>query len=96
MGGHFCSECSIIVYWRRTGYRATGIPTATSPPSEILRSAMPPSGWEAKRAGNTYAGYRMLVAQEYAQEAIVNRQRAVARVIEKAQRPELVHVMTDP
>ena len=38
----------------------------------------------------------MLFAQNHAQEAIVNRQRAVARVIDKAQRPELVHEVTDP
>jgi hypothetical protein len=37
-----------------------------------------------------------LVVQDHGQEAIVNRQRAVARVIDKAQRPELVHEMTDP
>ena len=57
---------------------------------------MPRSGWEAKRAGNTYAGYRMLVAQDHAQEAIVNRQRALARVIDKSQCAELVHEMADP
>ena len=34
--------------------------------------------------------------QDYAQETTVNRQRAVVRVIDKAQRPELVHEMTDP
>ena len=34
--------------------------------------------------------------QDYAQEATVNRQRAVPRVIDKAQRPELVHEVTDP
>jgi hypothetical protein len=38
----------------------------------------------------------MLFAQDYAQEAIVNRQPAVARVIDKAQRPEFVHEMADP
>ena len=38
----------------------------------------------------------MLVVQDHAHEAIVNRQRAVARIINKAQRPELVHEMTDP
>jgi hypothetical protein len=48
------------------GYRATGIPNAASPPSEILRSAMPRSGWEAKRAGYTYFGYTGLVAQDHA------------------------------
>ena len=37
-----------------------------------------------------------LFAQDHAQESIVNGQRAVARVIDKAQRPELVHEMTDP
>ena len=37
-----------------------------------------------------------LVVQDHGQEAIVNRQRAVASVIDKAQRPELVHEMTDP
>ena len=37
-----------------------------------------------------------LVAQDHAQEAIVNRQRAAARVIDKAQRPELVHEVTHP
>jgi len=37
-----------------------------------------------------------LFVQDYAKEATVNRQRAVARVIDKAQRPELVHEMTDP
>ena len=38
----------------------------------------------------------MLFAQDHAQEAIANRQRAVVRVIDKAQRPELVHEITDP
>ena len=38
----------------------------------------------------------MLFAQDHAQEAIVNRQRAVVRVIDKAQRPELVQEITDP
>ena len=38
----------------------------------------------------------MLFAQDHAQKAIVNRQRAVVRVIDKAQRPELVHEITDP
>ena len=37
-----------------------------------------------------------LFAQDHTQEAIVNRQRAIHRVIDKAQRPELVHEMTDP
>ena len=37
-----------------------------------------------------------LFVQDYAKEATVYRQRAVARVIDKAQRPELVHEMTDP
>ena len=37
-----------------------------------------------------------LVAQDHAQEAAVNRQRAAARVINEAQRPELVHEMADP
>jgi hypothetical protein len=53
---------------------------------------MPCSGWET----NTDVGYSMLFAQDHAQEAIVNRQPAVARVIDKAQRPEFVHEMTDP
>ena len=39
---------------------------------------------------------RALIVQDHAQEATVNRQRAAARVIDKAQRPELVHEMTDP
>ena len=34
--------------------------------------------------------------QDYVQEAIVNGQRAVARIIDKAQCAELVHEMTDP
>ena len=38
----------------------------------------------------------MLFAQNHAQESVVNRQRAIGRVIDKAQRPELVHEMTDP
>ena len=37
-----------------------------------------------------------LVAQDHAQEATVNRQRAAARVINEAQRQELVHEMADP
>ena len=37
-----------------------------------------------------------LFVQDYAKEATVYRQRAVARVIDKAQRPELVHEMTNP
>ena len=71
---------------------ATGILTASSSANAILHSAMPRSGWET----NTNVGYSMLFAQDHAQEAIVNRQRAVARVIDKAQRPEFVHEMTDP
>jgi len=73
------------------GFRAPGLPTASSPTSGILRSAMPRSGWE----NNTDIGYSMLFAQDHAQEAIVNRQPPVARVIDKAQRPEFVHEMTD-
>ena len=57
---------------------------------------MPRLGWEAKRAGNSYAGYSMLVAQDHAQEATVNRQCAAARVIDKTELAELVHEMTDP
>jgi hypothetical protein len=72
--------------------RATGIPTASNRPSGILRPAIPCSGWET----NTDVGYSMLFAQDHAQEAIVNRQPAGARVIDKAQRPEFVHEMTDP
>ena len=37
-----------------------------------------------------------LVIQDHAQEAAVNRQRAASRVIDKAQRPELVHEVADP
>ena len=33
---------------------------------------------------------------DYAQQATIDRQRAVARVIDKIHRPELVHEMTDP
>ena len=62
----------------------------------MLSSALHRSVWQPKRFGNTYVGYSMLVAQGDAREATVNRQRAVARVIDKAQRPELVHEMTDP
>ena len=62
----------------------------------MLSSALRRSVWQPKRSGNTYAAYSMLVAQDCAQEATVNRHRAVARVIDKAQRPELVHEMTDP
>ena len=66
------------------------------PSSRMLSSALHRSVWQPKRSGNTYVGYSMLIAQDYAQEATVNRQRAVACVIDKAQRPELVHEMTDP
>ena len=74
------------------GSRAPGLPTASSPTSGILRSTMPRSGCE----NNTDVGYSMLFAQDHAQEAIVNSQRAAARVIDKAQRPKLVHEVTDP
>ena len=37
-----------------------------------------------------------LVAQDHAQEAIVNRQRGVLRVIDKTLRSEPVHEITDP
>ena len=37
-----------------------------------------------------------LFAQDHAQEAIVNGQRAVARVIDKTQRAEFVHEMAHP
>ena len=73
------------------GNRAPGLPTAGSPTSGILRTAMTRSKWE----NNTDVGYSMLFAQDHAQEAIVNRQPPVARVIDKAQRPEFVHEMTD-
>jgi len=65
------------------------------PSSRMLSSALHRSVWQSKRSCNTY-GYSMLVARDYAQEATVNRQRGVARVIDKAQRPQLVHEMTDP
>ena len=53
--------------------------------------------WQSNGSGITDVGYSMLFAQEdHAQEAIVNRQRAVLRVIDKAQRPELVHEIIDP
>ena len=38
----------------------------------------------------------MLFAQDHAQEAVVNRQRTVARIIDKAHRQELVCEMTYP
>src|ERR1035441_6151238 len=53
------------------------------------------SPWSACRLG-TSGSQVMLFAQDHAQEAVVNRQRAVARIIDKAHRPELVHEMTDP
>ena len=37
-----------------------------------------------------------LFTQDHAHEAVVNRQRAVARVIDKAQLAELIHEMADP
>ena len=61
-------------------------------PSPSLRC----SAWESNRCGNTDAGYMMLFAQDHAEEAIVNRQRPVARVIDKTQCPELIHEMADP
>ena len=64
----------------------------------IKRRVFPPlhrSAWESRRSINADGGCRMLFAQDHAQEAIVNRQRAIAFVIDKAQRPELVHEMTD-
>src|ERR1035438_9494740 len=53
------------------------------------------SPWSACRLG-TSGSQVMLFAQDHAQEAIVNRQRAIARIVDKAHRPELVHEMTDP
>src|ERR1017187_3238088 len=53
------------------------------------------SPWSACRLG-TSGCQVMLFAQDHAQEAIVNGQRAVARIIDEAQRPELVHEMTGP
>jgi hypothetical protein len=50
--------------------------TASSPPSGILRSAIPRSGWE----NNTDVGHSLLFAQDHAQEAIVNRQGFWARI----------------
>jgi hypothetical protein len=38
----------------------------------------------------------MLVVQDYAQEATVDRQPAAAGVIDEAKLPELIHEMTDP
>jgi len=63
-------------------------------PNAFLRT--PPLSKAVKRSGNTDVGYSMPFAQDHAQEAIVNGQRAVARIIDKAQRPKLVHEMTDP
>ena len=62
----------------------------------MLPSALHRLAWQSNGSGITGVGYSMLFAQDHAQEAIVNRQRAVLRVIDKAQRPELVHEMTDP
>ena len=66
------------------------------PSNRILPFALRRLAWESKGSGITGMGCGMLFAQDYAQEAIVNRQPAVARVIDKAQRPEFVHEMTDP
>ena len=62
----------------------------------MLSSALHRSAWRSNRTGNTEVVYSMLFAQDHAQEAIVNRQRALARVIDKSQCAELVHEMADP
>ena len=62
----------------------------------MLSGTIQLSAWQAKLSGHTYAGYSLLIHRDDAQEAAVNRQRAVSRVIDKALRPELVHEMTDP
>src|ERR1017187_3572468 len=66
------------------------------PPNRMLSGMLHLLAWQAKLSGHTYVGYSLLIHRDDAQEAAVNRQRAVARVIDKAQCPELVHEMTDP
>ena len=57
-------------------------------PTTPTGNDVPPSGRAREKSE--------LVAQDHAQEAAVHRQRAAARVINEAQRPELVHEMADP
>ena len=66
------------------------------PSNRILPFALRRLAWESQSSGITDMSCGMLFAQHHAQEAIADRQRAIARIVDKAHRPELVHEMTDP
>ena len=56
------------------------------------------SGWTEDPSYKGYVTHGVLysVVKDYTEEATLNRQPAVAAVIDKAKLPELIHEMTDP
>ena len=80
----------------RFRYRSEGYPLARTSSNRVLSCPLHRSGWQPNRSSNADAGDGVLFAQDYAQEATINRQPTVALVIDKAQRPEFVHEMANP